>query len=720
MLSRARCRSCSAAILLFAISFLFAASTQAQLDPSFGSGGVTATDVFGDDAAIGSFVLPSGKILVVSWSRLGTDSKYYFVRYNSNGSLDTTYGTNGRRELLIPFIQSVDRRISEAARQTDGKIVLAGFDGADGIVLRFNEDGSLDTTFSGDGVHRPNIAPDHRDGVNAIAILSDGKILISGFEGASSFFYNAFLLRYLPNGELDPAFGNGGFRIYDNIYGNTDNGSDLLIQSTGRIVVVNPTEYNVANPLTDGANVIATFRRFHANGDPDMLLGSVLSHNYRAAGIQPDDKILVGSVAGTPPPLSGPNMLDVLVTRFNANGGLDTAFGVGGASKFDITAYQNDSPSGFLITPDGQIIVSVTTYLAPNRTRFRYNTLTFARLSGSGSVQGRLLATGVFPATPQALNTLAPDGKIITAYATNSVGVDSDLLVTRSLGVPANAPRARGVPFDLSPNATGQAKAAVYRPSDQTWYIHPVFPGYTFALSSDIRNASDFLGDFGTELAVFRPSNGTWYIAPSFGSGSSFLITIRWGVAGDIPVANDYDGDGKSDIAVFRPSDGTWYIRNSVDESATIIRWGASGDKPVPGDYDGDGKIDIAVWRPSDGIWYVLKSADAQPMYVRFGLSGDIPVHEDYDGDGRTDVAVWRPSNGIWYRLDSSTGAFVAMQWGVSSDIAVPADYDGDLKTDVAVWRPSEGRWYIFQSGNGVPGIINWGVSTDVPIQARN
>lgn len=707
-------------ILYFLIVVFVASATNtfAQLDPAFGNSGATTTDLFGDDIAIGSFVLPSGKIFVVSSSRSGPQSKYFFVRYNSDGTLDSTYGSNGQQEITIPVIQAQDHRISEAVRQPDGKIILAGFDGTDGIVLRYNENGSIDTTFSGDGVHRPNIAPAHRDGVNAVAVLNDGKILASGFEGDSSFFNNPFLLRYLPNGEVDPSFGIGGYRTYDNISGNTDNGSEIFIQSTGAIVVVNPTEYNTGN-IPTGFNVVATCRRFTTNGEPDTLLAFVLSDNYRTVGMQPDDKLLVGSVGGSPPPLQGSNMLDVLVRRFNANGGIDTAFGSGGETKFDIAAYHDDEPSGFQILPDGQIFVSVLTYLTPNRSRFRNTTLSFARLSAAGAINGKFLATSVLTAQPKALNVLTAGNKIVTTYtATNPVSGNRDLLLTRSLGVPLTNPRLRGVPFDFALPTNGIAKPAVYRPGDRNWYINPVFPGYFFGLPGDVLAPSDFIGDFATELAVFRPSSGTWYIATQYQGAATNFITVRWGLAGDIPVPNDYDGDGKSDVAVFRPSDGVWYIRNSADNSSAFVRWGVSGDKPVAGDYDGDGRIDIAVWRPSDGVWYILKSSDGQATVVPFGLNGDIPVSEDYDGDGRTDIAVWRPSEGIWYRLNSSNGSFYAFQWGRPADVPVPADYDGDLKTDISVWRPSDGRWYVL-SANG-PIAFNWGASTDLPLQARN
>jgi hypothetical protein len=264
-------------------------------------------------------------------------------------------------------------------------------------------------------------------------------------------------------------------------------------------------------------------------------------------------------------------------------------------------------------------------------------------------------------------------------------------------------------------NVDLKSDAAIYRPSEGTWYYRNSASGIiqsrSWGAATDIPVPGDYDGDGQTDFAVWRPSEGNWYIINSFDG----TVTVKgWGTSTDTPVPADYDGDGKTDFAVFRPSEGKWYVLLSWNNTLQAIAWGASTDKLVPGDYDGDGKADQAVFRPSEGNWYIKKSTGGTTIQG-WGANTDILVPADYDGDRKIDVAVYRPSEGNWYII-KSTGGVTVQGWGAATDTPVPGDFDGDGKADIAVFRPSEGNWYIIKSSDGTVSLLNIGTTNDRPV----
>src|SRR5688572_17058688 len=161
--------------LTIAIAVLIVAVTPTigQLDTTFGINGVATADTGVNDIPLASFVLPDGKILVVSqgdWLNSGGGPfKLSFIKFNSDGTPDLGYGTNGSRQINVPYTQPTIGFISGAARQADGKIVLVGKDGIlVGIVARYNEDGSLDSNFADGGIDRPNVHSVNRELTTAV------------------------------------------------------------------------------------------------------------------------------------------------------------------------------------------------------------------------------------------------------------------------------------------------------------------------------------------------------------------------------------------------------------------------------------------------------------------------------------------------------------------------------------------------------------------------
>jgi uncharacterized cupin superfamily protein len=178
------------------------------------------------------------------------------------------------------------------------------------------------------------------------------------------------------------------------------------------------------------------------------------------------------------------------------------------------------------------------------------------------------------------------------------------------------------IPMPGDYNGDGISDLAVFRKTTGEWRIKYV--GVTTApltslvhqwgnvILKDVPVPADYDGDGKTEIAVWRPSNNTWYILYANGTSSSTV----WGNAGagDIAVPGDYNGDGKADVAVYQKTTGTWMIKYA-DGTTFSQQWGnvASGDIPAAGDYDGDGKYDFAVWRPTNNTWYVKYEVVSTP-----------------------------------------------------------------------------------------------------------
>ena len=173
------------AIILWAI-FICPLSSFAQsgaLDLSFGTNGKVITAIGNaDDAAYAVVIQTDGKIVAAGYS---SNSSYYdfaLIRYNTDGTLDTTFGTNGK---VTTNFGGWGSCISSAAIQSDGKIVAVGYYGQSGYtyiaIARYNPNGSLDSSFDGDGKVIDSIGVYSSDRAQSIAIQCDGKFVAGGW-----------------------------------------------------------------------------------------------------------------------------------------------------------------------------------------------------------------------------------------------------------------------------------------------------------------------------------------------------------------------------------------------------------------------------------------------------------------------------------------------------------------------------------------------------------
>ena len=309
--------------LLVAPSVVMAAL--GDLDTSFGTDGIVITPIGSGQDLVGAEAIQSdGKIVVVGYSHNGTDNDFAVVRYNTDGSLDTSFDTDGK--VTTDFGGGADVG-NAVAIQSDGKIVVAGMSNSpatmDFAIARYNSDGSLDTTFDTDGLVTTDVA-NLVDRAYAVAIQSDGKIVVAGYGRIDR---NDFVvMRYNADGSLDTNFDTDGIVITD-IGGTQDQIYGLVLQSDGKIVVVGYSNVN-----TNYALVLA---RYNTDGSLDTGFGTggiVLTafRDYWDFGyglaIQSDGKIVATGYSQTQ--TTGND--DFILARYNTDGSLDNTFGTDG------------------------------------------------------------------------------------------------------------------------------------------------------------------------------------------------------------------------------------------------------------------------------------------------------------------------------------------------------------------------------------------------------
>jgi uncharacterized delta-60 repeat protein len=338
----ARVGSMRAARWLAAVVFLLplllaapASGVAGDLDPAFDGGKVVTA--FADGAAANGVATHRGRIVVVG----ATGDLFAVARYLRDGTLDATFGGNGK---VITDFRGPLATARAVDVQADGKIVVVG--DADNFrrfaVARYRKNGTLDTTFGGDGKVTTRIWPGG-NAARAVAIASNGRIVVagqtSGPEGSA-----IAVVRYLPDGSLDASFGRHGkvttqFRGSGAAYG-------VAVTHGGKVTVVGeaavPAGFRLARYLTDG-RLDATFGRG----------GKVASHKpggARAVALQPDGKIVVAGIGGD---IFGP----FAVERFLRDGRVDTAFSGNGRVVVSMGDGE-ESGQSVAIDADGRILVA--------------------------------------------------------------------------------------------------------------------------------------------------------------------------------------------------------------------------------------------------------------------------------------------------------------------------------------------------------------------------
>ncbi len=491
-------------------------NSDGSLDTTFGNNGIVTNS--GVDRGMDLVIQPDGKIVVVGFSGGGLFTGFHVARFNSNGSPDTTFGTNG---IAIPLTFQDNGADEKAyghsiALGPNGKILAAGdFTNGDMsigyILVSLNSDGSLDSWNYFD--------ISNYDTLTAMAVQPDGKILLAGtsfpgefidYSGPSLSFVRAYYQTYSDGStylSADPSFGAGGIvTTYFGSLGFVDYSAAL--QSDGKIVAVgeygctaNGYKFALARFNSDGS----LDTTFGTNGLSITNLSNMSDVDYSDASqsdkllvIQPDGKLVVAGDTSDG---------HFFVARFNSNGSLDTTFGTAGEITTAFGNY-NDDVQAVVLQSNGEIVAAGSTSNGTN----------------TGIALARYIAGTITTVSTTFISQAANDGWILESTPTSNVGGTlNSSATTFNVGDDPNNKQYRSI---LSFNTAPILDNAVITSAQLKIRIQGVVgtdPFTTFGnLLVDIRNGH-FGNSIGLELADFS----------SAASASSYqehisTITYNW------------------------------------------------------------------------------------------------------------------------------------------------------------------------------------------------
>jgi uncharacterized delta-60 repeat protein len=343
-------------VISFLLCFLTAAvSAQPELDITFNGTGMASANFLGvSDIGYGVVVQADNKIIVGGKYTTLTGSFTHFglVRYNEDGTLDTTYGDGGR-VMTVFDPNGIYEGANAIAIQPDGKVLAAGFVSLQPpgpgyfAIARYNTDGTLDSTFGAGGKTSAAVV-NHINELRAITVAPDGQIAASGFYFGGLQNYEAAVLKLNSNGSR--AFMSTfttGFNLGDSNIPNS-----VAIQPDGKVVTGGG--FYTSSAQSNQNDIV--FARFNADGTRDttfglggagrLVISGPLSESIGAIKLLPDGKIMaVGSSAGS-----------FLLMRITSDGFVDNSFDGDGRVTTSFTG--DDYANSLFIRPDGKMIVS--------------------------------------------------------------------------------------------------------------------------------------------------------------------------------------------------------------------------------------------------------------------------------------------------------------------------------------------------------------------------
>ena len=319
---------------------VFRYNADGSLDASFDGDGKVTTDFDSrDDLAYAVAIQADGKIVAVG-AAVVTNSRFALVRYNPDGSLDSSFGAGGKVTTDVGVYASA----YAVAIQADGKIVAAGSGNLRFSIARYNPNGSLDSSFGTGGIISPTWGAAY-----SVALQIDGKIVVVGDHVVCDekyCNYSFVLTRYNTDGSFDTSFGASGGIVWAYFGSNYQGARAVAVQPNGKIVAAGWSGscderlcYALARYNPDGS-IDTTF-----DGDGKVNTDFGLSSFAYAVVLQSDGKIVAAGGA------SG----NFALSRYNGDGSLDTSLDGDGKLTTDFGNF-DEQALGVVVQADGRVV----------------------------------------------------------------------------------------------------------------------------------------------------------------------------------------------------------------------------------------------------------------------------------------------------------------------------------------------------------------------------
>jgi uncharacterized delta-60 repeat protein len=665
-----------------------------SLDTLFGTDGKVIMDFGGYDLGRSVIMQEDGKIIVAGsgYNAASNPNDFALVRYNSDGSLDPLFGIGGK--VLTDIGSHTDDYGYSLTVQSDGKIIVGGISNGDCALARYNVDGNLDTSFGLGG----KVVTDIYSYSDCIDIQSDGKIIVAG----SSYTADFVVARYNNDGSLDTSFGKGGKVITD--FGNNDYSYSVTMQSDGKIVVTGESsgDFALARYNTDGSldntfdaintlNVsltlikygtlvvldsiaqiydaeLATFGNYagatltllrHGGASVEDLFSNTGTLGTLSEG---SDLVIDGTVIGT--------------INTNTNGTLAVMFN-GSATQELVNAFmQQIGYSNASHTPEASVEIDWT--FSDGNTGDQG---TGGALSTTGSTTVQIMTVNVAPVFSLPSESISFADKVdyttgLQPYSVTSADVDRDGKVDL-----------------VVVNQDSNTVSVLVNNGDGTFATKVDYATGSYPQSITI---ADVNGDGNDDLVIANASSGTLSVLSNNGDGTfSASVDFATGPWPDCVANADVNGDGKADLIVANWSGNTVSVLINKGHEFEKIDYptGILPSSVTCADVNSDGKVDLIVtnWN-SNSVSVLNNNGDgtfAAKIDYETGLWPRAVNSADLDGDSKADliIANWN-SNTVSVLKNNGDGTFVAKvdyDTGHGPHSVLCKDIDGDGKVDLLV-----------------------------------